>query len=330
MSDRLREGRATDMFKSAASGLGNFFGKSNKTEEPTEQDSSTTNQPSNQSAVKQPSNQNDATTASKQAKGTSADKGGGRVQPKAGLVDVRRATYGKMMLALQTAGITDQQKQKEYAEQIITNIIIPFLTVHLNARGLNVTDLRSKKSSLSQNSIKDQSGNPRVITLSEKKAADRKINQSNNTQQTPEQKEKSEKQKEFRRARDQERVAAKQSRSTNDNSSKDAEENVEIPTTPEAQAIVKTKIDINQPIPLFTGNASLLQRINTSIKSRAKSVNVNDPNIQNQFKQIIKDLVDQLKINGITNKQIQENFDFTQELLNETIVNRWKVLANIK
>jgi K+-sensing histidine kinase KdpD len=116
MSDRLREGRATDMFKSAASGLGNFFGKSNKTEEPTEQDSSTTNQPSNQSAVKQPSNQNDATTASKQAKGTSADKGGGRVQPKAGLVDVRRATYGKMMLALQTAGITDQQKQKEYAE----------------------------------------------------------------------------------------------------------------------------------------------------------------------------------------------------------------------
>jgi hypothetical protein len=103
-----------------------------------------------------------------------------------------------------------------------------------------------------------------------------------------------------------------------------------IPTTPEAQAIAKTKIDINQPIPLFVGNASLLQSINNFIVKKSNGIKLTNPNIQDQFKQIIKDLVDQLKINGITNKQIQENFDFTQELLNETIVNRWKVLANIK
>lgn len=432
MKNSINEETESNIFKRFAQYAKNTISGGTQTNQTTPTQTQQSNTTTSTPATTGASNQSAATTASKQATGTSAEKGGGRVQPKQGLIDARRATYGKMMMALKAAGITDEAQQKQYAEQIITNIIIPFLTVHLNARGINVTDLRSKKSSLSKNSIKDATGKPKVVTISEdlnllserrleitKKEKGSKIQYLD---QAPEIKSLADQLangdiKLFRKENDIARkygnkldsfiisknnngeirvydrsakeeaqswmntsVSEKKPESPGNDSAPTSTEPEKrkgvapvkrptsfasttsetpdvpkseptspttdsapskpvtapptpppelVPPTPEAKSIVTQKIDINQPIPLFTGNASLLQRINTSIKSRAK-IDVNKPGVQDQFKQIIKDLVDQLKINGLTNKQIQENFNFCDSLLNESTTNRWKILANIK
>lgn len=544
---------------------------------------SETDQPAQQTQTKQnvPSNQSAATSASKQATGTSAQKGGGRVQPKAGVIDARRATYGKLMLALKTAGVTEEPKQKQYAEELLTNIIIPYLAANLNARGINITDARSKQPSVSKNPIKDASGNPKVITIAEAKASDRKINNPQVVRKTAE----SERTRASRRQRDEERKAKKRNqgstapsstptsdqpktrrkapgipekyiklaqeeeqassgassgqtsgqaqttgetgngqrrktvpvnRTQNNNeftkarqslenkkdeinnassvddlkriinslgdgeisntlktqfiqvinqalndpnwlsngqnsnlitsggglrkklydltSSEDAKKlnklrsafetkkdviqqakdlndiqrnvinplisnnlidvdtydlytsiiknpqtfnrlNMRItsagglrdkianlistnaasptagtsttPTSPSAptpsgtapqrkkrsemtpyEKMLGLNIDPNKPIELFKGDGSLLQRMNVFL--RQKGVQISAQGFQDQMLQIIKDIVAQLKVNGITNQQIQEHFDLTQELINESLVVRWKVLANIK
>ena len=515
---------------------------------------SETDQTAQQTQTKQnvPSNQSAATSASKQATGTSAQKGGGRVQPKAGVIDARRATYGKLMLALKTAGVTEEPKQKQYAEELLTNIIIPYLAANLNARGINITDSRSKQPSVSKNPIKDASGNPKVITIAEARASDRKIRRINNPE-VVRKTEESERRRALRRQRDEERKAKKANqgstapsptptsdqtsgqaqttgetgggqrrktvpvnRTQNNNeftkarqslenkkdeinnassvddlkriinslgdgeisntlkaqfiqvinhalsdpnwlsngqnsnlitsggglrkklydltSSEDAKKlnklrsafetkkdviqqakdlndiqrnvinplisnnlidvdtydlytsiiknpqtfdrlNMRItsagglrdkianlistnaasptagtsttPTSPLAptpsgtapqrkkrsemtpyEKMLGLNIDPNKPIELFKGDGSLLQRMNVFL--RQKGVQISAQGFQDQMLQIIKDIVAQLKVNGITNQQIQEHFDLTQELINESLVVRWKVLANIK
>ena len=515
---------------------------------------SETDQTAQQTQTKQnvPSNQSAATSASKQATGTSAQKGGGRVQPKAGVIDARRATYGKLMLALKTAGVTEEPKQKQYAEELLTNIIIPYLAANLNARGINITDARSKQPSVSKNPIKDASGNPKVITIAEARASDRKIRRINNPE-VVRKTEESERRRALRRQRDEERKAKKANqgstapsptptsdqtsgqaqttgetgggqrrktvpvnRTQNNNeftkarqslenkkdeinnassvddlkriinslgdgeisntlkaqfiqvinhalsdpnwlsngqnsnlitsggglrkklydltSSEDAKKlnklrsafetkkdviqqakdlndiqrnvinplisnnlidvdtydlytsiiknpktfdrlNMRItsagglrdkianlistnaasptagtsttPTSPLAptpsgtapqrkkrsemtpyEKMLGLNIDPNKPIELFKGDGSLLQRMNVFL--RQKGVQISAQGFQDQMLQIIKDIVAQLKVNGITNQQIQEHFDLTQELINESLVVRWKVLANIK
>ena len=372
-----------DMVSSGRQSISRYWNPSSST-------TSSNNQTSDNNAANAtsaPSGQSVATTASKQAAGTSAAKGGGRVQPKAGIVDVRRATYGKIMLALQAAGIDDVNTQKQVAELLITNVIIPYLTVNLVARGISVTDLRSKKSAEAPNPV---NGKRKVVTISENLIFEVVEEESELDQVRDYYNTKTEQIQSAKSFEDIEKIIQgmpsenykndylrtiqyaiqnpqifiakdfsyfitaaggfrekvldllnnlqqnSNQKSSSFNIPKTTRFRNAIPKTKDAQNTLRTKIDPNQPIRLFTGNDSLLQRMNVFMKSRApqlvkglNKIDTNNTQVQDQFKQIIKDLVDQLKINGLTNKQIQENFNFSDSLLSESQINRWKVLAKI-
>jgi len=81
---------------------------------------------------------------------------GGRVQPKQGEIDVRRAVFGKFERAMKSLdsmkGVggkfrakVDMNTRKQFIEDMVNKNIIPFLTQHLTSRGFNVVDKRANK-----------------------------------------------------------------------------------------------------------------------------------------------------------------------------------------
>lgn len=209
-----------------------------------------------------------------------------RWKPKQGTIPVSIVASQPLQLVLKNAGANAEQ-QREFAVELINNIIIPHFISYLNKAGINVSNPLSKQKYNSENPAKDEEGKTKEINLFEA---------SNKKSSLPKPK--------------------KSSVSTPKSSRTKSQK----PSVARVEQLTK--------IPLFTGGDSLLQKILEFTKQKLK-VQIT-PEIENQFKDVIKILINHLKINNLETEEIKENFNLSKNFLSEQTINRWKVLAEIK